>query len=134
MSEDLSSYSAVVRDHFMNPRNFGDVENPEATAEVGAASCGDIMRLSLRIRGGRIEEARFRTYGCGPAIASSSMTTELLKGCTIQEARQLSSAKINEALGGLPPTKMHCTILAEEAIKAALNNYRLSGGATPAHG
>lgn len=126
MSEDLSSYSHIVLDHFQNPRNFGDIEHPDGVAEVGAASCGDIMRLSLRIRGERIEEARFRTYGCGPAIASSSITTELVRGRTVAEAQDLSSQQIMEALGGLPPAKLHCTILAEETLKAALANYHQS--------
>src|SRR5688572_26483137 len=124
MSEDLSSYSQIVLDHFRNPRNFGDVEQPDGAAEVGAASCGDIMRLTLRIRGERIEEARFRTYGCGPAIASSSITTELVRGRTVAEALALSSQQIMDALGGLPPAKLHCTLLAEETLKAALANYR----------
>lgn len=124
MSEDLSSYSQVVLDHFQNPRNFGDIEQPDGVAEVGAASCGDIMRLSLRIRDERIEEARFRTYGCGPAIASSSIMTELVRGRSVADALNLSSQQIMDALGGLPPAKLHCTILAEETLKAALANYR----------
>jgi nitrogen fixation NifU-like protein len=137
MSEDLSNYSPAVQDHFLNPRNLGDIEQPDGIAEVGAAACGDIMRISLRIKNGRIDHAQFRTYGCGPAIASSSMTTELLKGRTLEEARALTSQQIMQALGGLPPAKAHCTILAEEAVKAALTDYnkRLgTGSVTPRSG
>ena len=123
MSEDLSFYSPAVLDHFLNPRNLGDIAHPDGFAEVGAAACGDIMRISLRITNGRIDQAQFRTYGCGPAIASSSITTELIQGRTVDEARGLTSQQIMAALGGLPPAKVHCSILAEEAVKAALGDY-----------
>jgi len=131
MSAQTSPYSSVILDHFLNPRNAGDLEGANGVGEVGAVACGDIMRISLRIRDGRIEEARFRTFGCGSAIASSSVTTELVMGRTVEEARQLTSQDILEALGGLPPAKIHCSTLAEEALKAALDDYDHQRGPTP---
>lgn len=111
-------------DHFLNPRNMGDLEDADGIGEVGAAACGDIMKISLKIgNDGRISDARFKTFGCGSAIASSSMATELVKGKTIEEAMQLSNKNVVDALGGLPPVKIHCSVLAEEAIKAALDDY-----------
>lgn len=124
MSAGGSGYSAKVLDYFLNPRNVGDVENADGVGEVGAVACGDIMRISLKIRAGRIEEARFRAYGCGSAIASSSMATELIQGRSVEQARQFSSQEVAEALGGLPASKIHCTVLAEEAVKAALADYQ----------
>ena len=123
MSDSYSLYNPTVMDHFLNPRNMGDVDNPDGIGEVGAAACGDIMKISLRIKDGRIEDARFRTFGCGSAIASSSMATELIKGRTIEEALSFTNQKVIDALGGLPPVKIHCSVLAEEAIKAALEDY-----------
>jgi nitrogen fixation NifU-like protein len=110
-------------DHFMNPRNMGDLKDADGIGEVGAAACGDIMKISLKIRDGKIEDARFKTFGCGSAIASSSMATELIKGRTIEEAMSFSNQEVVSALGGLPPVKIHCSVLAEEALKAALEDY-----------
>ena len=110
-------------DHFMNPRNMGDLKDANGVGEVGAAACGDIMKISLRIKDGRIEDARFKTFGCGSAIASSSIATELIKGRTIAEALTFSNEEVVDALGGLPPVKIHCSVLAEEALKAALEDY-----------
>lgn len=107
----------------MNPRNMGDLKDADGVGEVGAAACGDIMKISLKIKDGRIEDARFKTFGCGSAIASSSMATELIKGRTIDEAMNFSNQEVVEALGGLPPVKIHCSVLAEEALKAALEDY-----------
>jgi len=112
-----------VMEHFMNPRNMGDLKDADGVGEVGAAACGDIMKISLKIKDGRIEDARFKTFGCGSAIASSSMATELIKGRTIDEAMSFSNQEVVDALGGLPPVKIHCSVLAEEALKAALEDY-----------
>jgi nitrogen fixation NifU-like protein len=117
------SYSSKVIDHFSNPRNVGQMENADGIGEAGNGTCGDIMRLYLKIEDNIITEAKFNTFGCGAAIASSSMATELLKGLTIDEARRLTNLAVAEALDGLPPSKMHCSVLAEEAIKAALDDY-----------
>jgi len=117
-------YSNIVMDHFANPRNVGEVAEPDALAEVTNPVCGDMLRLSLRVEDGRIVEARFRAFGCAAAIAASSMTTELLTGRTLEEAGRITEDDVAEALGGLPPNKMHCAALAEEAIQAALQDYR----------
>lgn len=123
MSETYTLYNQTVMDHFLNPRNMGDIKDADGIGEVGAAACGDIMKISLKIKNGRIEDARFKTFGCGSAIASSSMATELIKGRTIQEAMSFSNQEVVDALGGLPPVKIHCSVLAEEALKAALEDY-----------
>ena len=123
MSETYTLYNQTVMDHFMNPRNMGDVKDADGIGEVGAAACGDIMKISIKIKDGRIEDARFKTFGCGSAIASSSMATELIKGRTIAEAMNFSNQEVVDALGGLPPVKIHCSVLAEEALKAALEDY-----------
>lgn len=123
MSETYTLYNQTVMDHFMNPRNMGDIPDADGVGEVGAAACGDIMKMSLKVENGRITEARFKTFGCGSAIASSSMATELIKGRTIEEALQFSNQEVVDALGGLPPVKIHCSVLAEEALKAALEDY-----------
>ena len=123
MSDTYTLYNQTVMDHFMNPRNMGDLKDANGIGEVGAAACGDIMKISLRIKDGKIEDARFKTFGCGSAIASSSMATELIKGRTIAEAMKLSNQEIIDALGGIPPVKIHCSVLAEEALKAALEDY-----------
>lgn len=123
MSDTYTLYNSTVMDHFMNPRNMGDLNDADGIGEVGAAACGDIMKISLKITGGRIEDARFKTFGCGSAIASSSMATELIKGRTVEEALSFSNQEVVEALGGLPPVKIHCSVLAEEALKAALEDY-----------
>ena len=123
MSDTYTLYNPTVMDHFMNPRKMGDLKDADGIGEVGAAACGDIMKISLKIRDGKIEDARFKTFGCGSAIASSSMATELIKGRTIEEAMSFSNQEVVSALGGLPPVKIHCSVLAEEALKAALEDY-----------
>ena len=123
MSEAGAAYNEVILDHFLNPRNTGDLPEADGVGEVGATAFGDVMRISLKVQDGRIVEARFRTFGCGTAIASSSVTTELLKGRTIEEARKFSGREVSQALGGLPPAKSHCGVMAEEAVKAALRDY-----------
>jgi len=123
MSDTYTLYNATVMDHFMNPRNMGDLKDADGVGEVGAAACGDIMKISIKIKDGKIEDARFKTFGCGSAIASSSMATELIKGRSIEEALNFSNQEVVDALGGLPPVKIHCSVLAEEALKAALEDY-----------
>lgn len=116
-------YSEKVMDHFSNPRNVGEVENANAVGQVGNAKCGDIMKISMRIENDIIEEVKFKTFGCGAAVATSSMATELVKGKTIDEALSLTNKAVMEALDGLPPVKVHCSVLAEEAIAACIQNY-----------
>lgn len=116
-------YSEKVMDHFMNPRNVGELENASGVGTVGNAKCGDIMRIYLDIQDGVIREARFKTFGCGAAVATSSMATELIIGKTVQEALLVTNKAVMEALDGLPPVKVHCSLLAEEAIHAALWDY-----------
>ena len=123
MSDTYTLYNKTVMDHFMNPRNMGDLPDADGVGEVGAAACGDIMKMSLKVENGRITDARFKTFGCGSAIASSSMATELIKGRTVEEALAFSNQEVVNALGGLPPVKIHCSVLAEEALKAALEDY-----------
>ena len=122
-TKEYTLYNDTVMDHFLNPRNMGDVQEADGVGEVGAAACGDIMKISLKIRNGKIEDARFKTFGCGSAIASSSMATELIKGRTLEEAKNFSHQEVVDALGGLPPVKIHCSVLAEEALKAAIEDY-----------
>ncbi len=124
-------YSAKVMDHFTNPRNMGSIENSDGIGEVGNAKCGDIMKMFLKIEGDRIADVKFQTFGCGAAIASSSMATELIKGKTLKEAWKLSNKAVAEALDGLPPIKMHCSMLAEEAIHEAINDYLKKKGLDP---
>ncbi|MGE5190416.1 MAG: Fe-S cluster assembly scaffold protein NifU [Gemmatimonadota bacterium] len=116
-------YSAKVMDHFMNPRNVGEIEDASGIGEVGNPACGDMMRLYLKIEDGRVVDAKFRTFGCGAAIASSSMLTEMIKGKTIAEAREITNHHVADALDGLPPVKIHCSVMAEEAVKSALDDY-----------
>ena len=116
-------YSERVMDHFMNPRNVGEIEGADGIGEVGHAKCGDIMKMYLKIENDVITDVKFKTFGCGAAIATSSMATELVKGRTLEEALALTNKAVVEALDGLPPVKIHCSVLAEEAIKAALLNY-----------
>lgn len=116
-------YSEKVMEHFTNPRNVGEIENADGIGEVGNAKCGDIMKMYLKIDGDVITDIKFKTFGCGSAIASSSMATEMIKGKTIQEALQFTNQAVVEALDGLPPVKIHCSVLAEQAIKAALYDY-----------
>ncbi len=122
-------YSEKVMDHFSNPRNVGELENASGVGTVGNAKCGDIMRIYLDIdERGMIREARFKTFGCGAAVATSSMATELVKGRTVQEALAVTNKAVMEALDGLPPAKVHCSLLAEEAIHAALWDYAQKNG------
>ncbi len=121
-------YTEQVMDHFMNPRNMGEIENADGVGEVGNAKCGDIMRMYLKIDGGVITDCKFKTYGCASAIATSSIATEMVKGHTIEEAVELSNKAVVEALGGLPAHKIHCSVLAEQAIKAALADYYTKQG------
>jgi nitrogen fixation NifU-like protein len=116
-------YSEKVMDHFANPRNMGEIENPSAVGNVGNPTCGDMMRLYLKIENGIITDAKFKTFGCGAAIASSSILTELLKGKKLEDAMKISNEAVAEALGGLPPVKIHCSVMAEEALKAAMIDY-----------
>lgn len=124
-------YSEKVMDHFRNPRNVGEIEDANGVGEVGNPKCGDIMKIYLKVEDNIIKDAKFKTFGCGSAIASSSMATELIKGKTIEEAWELSNKAVAEALDGLPPVKMHCSVLAEEAIHKAINEYRVSLGLEP---
>ena len=122
-------YSEKVMDHFQNPRNMGEIEDASGVGTVGNAKCGDIMRIFLDIdEEGVIREAKFKTFGCGAAVATSSMATELVKGKTVQEALQVTNKAVMEALDGLPPAKVHCSLLAEEAIHAALWDYAQKQG------
>ena len=120
----MEEYSQKVMDHFMNPRNVGVIEDADAIGEVGNPRCGDIMRMYLKIKNNVIEDIKFQTFGCGAAVATSSMVTELVKGKTLEEALKITNKTVAEALDGLPPIKMHCSNLAEEAIKSAIEDYK----------
>ena len=124
-------YSKKVMDHFANPRNVGLLEDANAVGTVGNQKCGDIMKMMLKIENDIIVDVRFQTFGCGAAVATSSMATELVKGKSIQEALQLTNAAVMEALDGLPPVKVHCSVLAEEALKSALADYYTRQGIDP---
>ena len=124
-------YSEKVMDHFTNPRNVGEIENADGIGEVGNAKCGDIMKMYLKIDGNVITDVKFKTFGCGAAVATSSMATELIMGKTIDEALQLTNKAVMEALDGLPAVKVHCSVLAEQAIKSALWNYYEKQGVDP---
>jgi len=119
----MALYSETVMDHFRNPRNVGVIEDADGVGEVGNAKCGDIMKMYLKIDGENISDVKFETFGCGSAIASSSMATEMIKGKPVSEALTLTNKAVAEALDGLPAHKLHCSVLAEEAIKAALKDY-----------
>lgn len=116
-------YSEKVMEHFRNPRNVGEIENPDGVGHVGNPICGDVMELYIKVENDVIVDAKFKTFGCGAAIASSSMLTEIVKGKTIDEALKVSNEVIAELLGGLPPVKMHCSMLAEDALKSAIEDY-----------
>lgn len=116
-------YSEKVMDHFRNPRNVGEIQDADGVGQVGNAKCGDIMRITLKIEDGIIADAKFTTFGCGSAIATSSMATEMIKGKPVEEALELSNKAVVEALDGLPTHKIHCSVLAEEAVKAAVKDY-----------
>lgn len=124
-------YSEKVMDHFSNPRNVGEIENADGIGEVGNPKCGDIMKMYLKIDGGIITDVKFKTFGCGAAIATSSMATELIKGKSIEDALKVTNKAVLEALDGLPPVKIHCSVLAEQAIKAALADYYTKKGIDP---
>ncbi len=124
MGEDTGPYNPIIMDHLTRPRNVGEMENPDAVGEATNPVCGDTMRLFVKIEAERITDAKFLTFGCGAAIASSSITTEMIKGKTIEEVLMISDQEIAEALGGLPPTKVHCSVLAEKVIRAAVSDYQ----------
>ena len=119
----MALYSDKVMDHFQNPRNVGKIDDADGVGEVGNAKCGDIMRMYIKVEDGIIVDCKFNTFGCGSAIATSSMATELIKGKSVEEALQLSNKAVVEALDGLPPAKIHCSVLAEQAVRAAVKDY-----------
>ena len=125
------AYSEKVMDHFANPRNVGELADANGVGEVGNSKCGDIMRMYIKVKDNVIEDVSFKTFGCGAAIATSSMATELIKGKTIDEALKLTNRAVMEALDGLPPVKVHCSVLAEQAIKAAVADYYTRQGIDP---
>lgn len=122
-----SEYSPLVMEHFTNPRNVGTIENPSGVGTVGNAKCGDIMKVFLKIENGIIVDVKFQTFGCAAAIATSSMATEMVKGKSLEEALKITNKAVADALEGLPPVKMHCSALAEQALKAAIEDYQKSG-------
>lgn len=124
----MALYSDKVMDHFQNPRNVGKMDDADGVGEVGNAKCGDIMKVYLKIDNGVITDAKFNTFGCGSAIATSSMATEMIKGKKVEEALTLSNKAVVEALDGLPTHKIHCSVLAEEAVKAAIEDYYKKNG------
>lgn len=128
MAEETGSYNQTVIDHLKHPRNMGEIENPDGVGEAQNPVCGDTMRLFIKVEAGRIIDAKFLTFGCGAAIASSSISTEMMKGKAIEEALMISDQAIAKALGGLPPAKSHCSILAEKAIQAAVLDYQKRRG------
>jgi len=117
-------YTEQVMDHFMNPRNMGEMEDASGVGTVGNAKCGDIMRIYIKVENDVITDVKFKTFGCGAAIATSSKATELVKGLTLEEAEKITNKMVMESLGGLPPVKVHCSVLAEEALHAAIQDYR----------
>ena len=119
----MALYTDTVMDHFMHPRNVGEIKDPSGVGEVGNAKCGDIMKMYLEIENDVIKDVKFETFGCGSAIASSSMATEMIKGKTVEEALAITNKDVVDALGGLPAHKLHCSVLAEEAIKSAVKDY-----------
>lgn len=121
-------YNEKVMEVFKNPKNVGEIENPDGIGTVGNETCGDIMQISLRIEDGIIKDAKFKTFGCAAAIATSSTATEMIKGMTIEDALKVTNKKVIETLGGLPAQKIHCSVLAEEAIKLAIDDYRAKHG------
>ena len=118
-----TQYSEKVMEHFKNPKNVGEIPDADGIGNVGNPVCGDIMRLYIKVENDKIIDAKFKTFGCGAAIATSSMVTEIVKGKTIEEALRISNRAVAEALGGLPPIKMHCSVLAEQALKSAIDDY-----------
>jgi len=128
MRDAWSLYSDKVMEHFKNPRNVGEIENADGIGHVGNPVCGDIMELYIKVNDNTIVDAKFKTFGCGAAIATSSMVTEMVKGKSIDEALEISNRAVAEALDGLPPIKMHCSVLAEEALKSAIEDYLAKSG------
>jgi nitrogen fixation NifU-like protein len=126
-----SLYSEKVMDHFQNPRNVGEMEDPDGVGRVGNPVCGDVMELYIKVKDGSIVDAKFKTFGCAAAIATSSMVTEMVKGKSIEEALKISNKAVVEALDGLPPVKVHCSVLAEDALKAAIENYLKNSPSPP---
>lgn len=124
-------YSEKVMDHFANPRNVGEIENADGVGEVGNPKCGDIMKMYIKVENNKIVDVKFKTFGCGAAVATSSMATELIKGKTIDEALKLTNKAVMDALDGLPPVKVHCSVLAEQAIKSAISDYYTKIGVDP---
>ncbi|MEF9852845.1 MAG: Fe-S cluster assembly scaffold protein NifU [Hydrogenoanaerobacterium sp.] len=124
-------YSEKVMEHFSNPRNVGELADANGIGEVGNAKCGDIMKMYIKVEKGIIEDVRFKTYGCGAAIATSSMATEMIKGKSIEDALKLTNKAVVEALEGLPPVKIHCSVLAEQAVRAAISDYYTRLGVDP---
>ncbi|MDD3898185.1 MAG: Fe-S cluster assembly scaffold protein NifU [Syntrophomonadaceae bacterium] len=124
------AYSEKVMDHFMNPRNVGNVENASGVGEVGNPTCGDIMHIEIAVKDDKIEDIKFKTFGCAAAIATSSMVTEIVKGKTLEEAEKITNRTVAEALDGLPPVKMHCSNLAADALHEAIKNFRAGGPAS----
>ena len=126
----MGLYNDKVMDHFMNPHNVGEIENADGTGTYGSPVCGDMMQITLKIEDDVIKDAKFKTFGCGAAIATSSMATEMVKGKTVDEALELTNKAVMEALDGLPPEKVHCSVLAEEAIRSAIDDYHKKQGVT----
>jgi nitrogen fixation NifU-like protein len=123
MTDPWSLYSEKVMEHFKNPRNVGEMENPDGVGRIGDPVCGDVMELYIKVKDGVIVDVKFKTFGCAAAIATSSMVTEMVKGKRVEEALKISNNAVVEALDGLPPAKVHCSVLAEDALKAAIENY-----------
>jgi len=123
MTDPWSLYNEKVMEHFKNPRNVGEMEDPDGVGRVGDPICGDVMELYIKVKDGVIVDAKFKTFGCAAAIATSSMVTEMVKGKRVEEALKISNKAVVEALDGLPPTKVHCSVLAEDALKSAIENY-----------
>jgi nitrogen fixation NifU-like protein len=124
-------YSEMVMEHFTNPRNVGEMDDADGIGEIGNAKCGDIMKMYIKVKDNLIVDVKFKTFGCGSAIATSSMATEMVKGKTIDEALKLTNKAVVDALGGLPPNKIHCSVLAEQSIKAAIADYYKRNGIDP---
>jgi nitrogen fixation protein NifU and related proteins len=120
----MEQYSEKVMDHFLNPRNVGEIKDADGVGEVGNPRCGDIMKMYIKVKDNKITDIKFLTFGCGAAVATSSMVTEMVKGKTLEEALEITNREVAQALDGLPPVKMHCSNLAEQAIKEAIDNYR----------
>lgn len=126
----MALYNEVVMDHFLNPKNVGELENPDGSGTYGSPVCGDMMQIQIKVEDEKIVDARFKTFGCGSAIASSSMATSMIIGKTIEEALEVTNSQIIDALGGLPPVKVHCSVLADRAIKNAIYDYAQKNGKT----